>query len=74
MNLGALITISLVLGVAAWLFFLWTVKSGQYDDPEGPKYRMLDDDEEPPIPAPSERGASGECPADDARTAPKESP
>lgn len=45
MNLGALIAISLVLGAAAWLFFVWTVKSGQYDDPEGPKYRMLDDDD-----------------------------
>jgi cbb3-type cytochrome oxidase maturation protein len=44
-SLGSLIALSLVLGVAAWLFFLWTVKSGQYDDPEGPKYRMLDDDE-----------------------------
>jgi cbb3-type cytochrome oxidase maturation protein len=45
-DLGALILLSLALGVAAWLFFLWTVKSGQYEDPEGPKYRMLDDDED----------------------------
>jgi cbb3-type cytochrome oxidase maturation protein len=44
-SLGALIGLSLALGVAAWLFFLWSVKSGQYEDPEGPKYRMLDDDE-----------------------------
>jgi cbb3-type cytochrome oxidase maturation protein len=49
MSLGSLIALSLALGVAAWLFFLWTVRSGQYDDPEGPKYRMLDDDDgEPP--------------------------
>ncbi len=46
MDLTALILLSLALGVAAWLFFLWSVKSGQYDDPEGPKYRMLDDDDE----------------------------
>jgi cbb3-type cytochrome oxidase maturation protein len=46
MSLGLLIGLSLALGVAAWLFFMWTVKSGQYEDPEGPKYRMLDDDEE----------------------------
>ncbi len=45
MDLTFLILLSLALGVAAWLFFLWSVKSGQYDDPEGPKYRMLDDDE-----------------------------
>jgi cbb3-type cytochrome oxidase maturation protein len=47
-DLALLIVISLALGVAAFLFFLWTVRSGQYDDPEGPKYRMLEDDEEPP--------------------------
>lgn len=46
MSLGALIFLSLALGLAAWLFFLWTVRSGQYDDPEGPKYRMLEDDDE----------------------------
>jgi len=44
-SLGFLIAISLALGIAAWLGFLWSVKSGQYDDPEGPKYRMLDDDD-----------------------------
>jgi cbb3-type cytochrome oxidase maturation protein len=44
-SLGFLILLSLALGVAAWLFFMWTVKSGQYDDPEGPKHRMLEDDE-----------------------------
>jgi cbb3-type cytochrome oxidase maturation protein len=47
-SLGLLIGLSLALGVAAWLFFLWTVRSGQYEDPEGPKYRMLDDDEGAP--------------------------
>ncbi|MBI5101111.1 MAG: cbb3-type cytochrome oxidase assembly protein CcoS [Nitrospirae bacterium] len=41
-----LIFLSIILGIGAWLFFVWSVKSGQYDDPEGPKYRMLDDDEE----------------------------
>jgi len=40
-----LIFLALCLGLAAWLIFLWAVKSGQYDDMEGPKYRMLDDDE-----------------------------
>jgi cbb3-type cytochrome oxidase maturation protein len=45
-TLGFLIVISLVLGLAAWLGFLWSVRSGQFDDPEGPKYRMLEDDED----------------------------
>jgi len=55
MSLGTLIALSLALGVAAWLFFVWTVRSGQYDDPEGPKYRMLDDDEEEGSPTPAAR-------------------
>ena len=59
MELGLLIALSLALGLAAWLFFLGTVKSGQYDDPEGPKYRMLDDDEDEPP------GSGGEPPAAD---------
>ncbi len=45
MDLGGLILLSLGLGLAAWLFFMWTVKSGQYEDPEGAKYRMLEDDD-----------------------------
>jgi cbb3-type cytochrome oxidase maturation protein len=44
-SLGLLIAVSLGLGIAAWLAFLWSVRSGQYDDPEGPKYRMLDEDD-----------------------------
>lgn len=40
-----LIGITLATGVAAWLFFLWAVRSGQYDDVEGPKYRMLDEED-----------------------------
>ena len=28
------------------LGFRWSVRSGQYDDPEGPKYRMLEDEDE----------------------------
>jgi cbb3-type cytochrome oxidase maturation protein len=54
--LTGLILLSLALGLAAWLGFVWSVKSGQYDDPEGPKYRMLDDDDEqgPRKPGPPE--------------------
>jgi cbb3-type cytochrome oxidase maturation protein len=40
-----LIAVSLALGFAAWLLFLWAVKSDQYDDVERPKHRMLDDDD-----------------------------
>ncbi len=40
-----LIFLTACVGFAGWLIFLWAVKSGQFDDVEGPKYRMLDDDE-----------------------------
>jgi len=39
-----LIILSLFLGTGVWLFFVWAVKKGEFDDIEGPKYRMLDDD------------------------------
>lgn len=41
-----LILVAFLLGLAFWLVFIWSAKSGQYDDPEGPKYRMLEDEEE----------------------------
>lgn len=41
-----LIIIAFALGLGAWLIFIWATRSGQYDDAEGPKYRMLDDDDE----------------------------
>jgi cbb3-type cytochrome oxidase maturation protein len=40
-----LIFLALFIGIAAWLFFLWAAKSGQFEDMEGPKYRMLDDED-----------------------------
>ncbi len=46
-TLGFLILLSLSLGAGAWLLFVWSVKSGQYEDPEGPKYRMLEEDDPP---------------------------
>jgi cbb3-type cytochrome oxidase maturation protein len=41
-----LIFLMLCAGLAGWLFFLWAVKTGQYDDVERPKYRMLEDEED----------------------------
>ncbi len=58
-TLGFLIVLSLALGIGAWLLFLWSVRSGQYDDPEGPKYRMLDDDERPSPPRSDRPRADG---------------
>ena len=42
--LAYLIPISLSLGVLGLLAFLYTVKSSQYDDPEGDSRRILSDE------------------------------
>ncbi len=41
----------LVMGVAIWAF-IWAVKTGQFDDLEGPAHRILMDDDDPRIPRP----------------------
>ena len=63
-----LIPLAVVLmGVAIW-FFLWSVKSGQYDDLEGPAHRILMDDDDPLIPPPPERRRSSPPAQEQARS------
>ncbi|MDD3517142.1 MAG: cbb3-type cytochrome oxidase assembly protein CcoS [Chromatiales bacterium] len=45
-----LIPLALGLMVIVVLAFIWTVKTGQYDDLEGPAHRILMDDDDPLIP------------------------
>lgn len=56
--MGAL-SLTLLIGVLVMLIvvvaFVFTVKSGQYDDLEGPAYRILMDDDDPKIPANAEK-------------------
>lgn len=40
-----LIFLSFCIGTGVWLFFMYAVKKGEFDDIEGAKYRMLDDDD-----------------------------
>jgi len=40
----ALIILMFFVGLAGWFIFLWAIKSGQFDDIERPKHRMMDDD------------------------------
>ncbi|EMF81465.1 cytochrome oxidase maturation protein, cbb3-type [Leptospira weilii serovar Topaz str. LT2116] len=40
------IPMAMLIALGALIAFLWSLKSGQYEDIEGPKYRMLFDDEE----------------------------
>lgn len=49
----------LVLGVAVW-GFLWAVKTGQFDDMEGPAHRILMDDDDIRIPTRSPESSSKE--------------
>ena len=47
-----LIPIALCLGAVGLGAFLWSLKSGQYEDLDGAAERVLiDDDEEPPVQA-----------------------
>lgn len=39
--LAVLIPVSLLLGLGGLLGFWWTLKKGQYDDPEGDSQRIL---------------------------------
>lgn len=43
-----LIPISLVLVAFIALVLLWAVRSGQFEDMEGPAHRILMDDDQPP--------------------------
>jgi len=47
-----LLPLSLALGLVGLVAFLWTLKNNQYDDIEGSRYRILDDDDYP-LPATS---------------------
>ena len=40
-----LVPLALGLGLAGLLAFLWSLKSGQYDDLEGAALRVLEDDD-----------------------------
>jgi cbb3-type cytochrome oxidase maturation protein len=45
-----LIPISLIIMAIAIAVFLWAIRSGQFDDLEGPAHRILMDDDDPRIP------------------------
>ncbi|MEJ2309209.1 MAG: cbb3-type cytochrome oxidase assembly protein CcoS [Gammaproteobacteria bacterium] len=57
-----LIPLAVILMIVAVAFFMWTIKSGQYEDLEGPAHRILMDDDDPMIPRP---GKSKDSDADE---------
>ncbi len=52
-----LIPIALFLGLLGLAAFLWSLKSGQYDDLDGAAERILFDDDEDESPPPRQRSS-----------------
>jgi cbb3-type cytochrome oxidase maturation protein len=50
-SLYLLIPLSIVLVFVIAVIFWWSVRSGQFDDLEGPGYRVVSDDDTPPVEA-----------------------
>uniref|UniRef100_E6VE45 Cytochrome oxidase maturation protein, cbb3-type n=1 Tax=Rhodopseudomonas palustris (strain DX-1) TaxID=652103 RepID=E6VE45_RHOPX len=51
-----LVPLALALGLLGLIAFLWSLKSGQYDDLDGAAWRAIADDESP-LPPPAETPA-----------------
>lgn len=62
-TLYLLIPLSVVLVFLIGVGFWWSLRSGQFDDLEGPAYRVLMDDDRPPQEPPT----SGDTPPRSAR-------
>jgi cbb3-type cytochrome oxidase maturation protein len=45
-----LVPLSVVLVFLIGALFWWSLRSGQFDDLEGPAHRILQDEEGPPVP------------------------
>ena len=52
-----LVPLALALGLAGLIGFLWSLRSGQYDDLDGAAWRAIADDDEPVGERPSDRSA-----------------
>lgn len=70
-----LIPLSLVLVFVIAVFFWWSLRTNQYDDLDGPGYRILMDDDRADSPAVAEtsrKGASDRRESDTAASNPKD--
>jgi cbb3-type cytochrome oxidase maturation protein len=50
-----LVPLALMLGLAGLAAFLWSLRSGQYDDLDGAAWRAIADDDPPPSEASAQR-------------------
>lgn len=48
--IGMLIPVALFLGALGLVAFIWSIKSGQFDDLDGAAYRILINDDDRPAP------------------------
>lgn len=44
-----LMPIALLLGLTGLVAFMWSLRNGQFDDPDGAAMRILIDDEDEPV-------------------------
>lgn len=44
-----LIPVALILGLTGLMAFFWSLKNGQFDDPQGDASRILEDEDHPII-------------------------
>lgn len=61
-SLYLLIPLSVVLVFLIGVAFWWSVKNGQFDDMEGPAYRVLMDDDRPPGDVAAKQQTAGKNP------------
>jgi len=59
-----LIPLALVLVLIIGLALFWAIRSGQYEDMEGPAHRILMDDDDPLIPGNEPRPRTAKRPSD----------
>ena len=45
-----LIPVALLLGLTGLVAFLWSMRNGQFDDPDGAAMRILIEDQDQPVP------------------------
>lgn len=55
-----LIPIALLLGGLGLVAFVWTLRSGQFDDLDGSAARILDDGDDRPVEGPARERGTGE--------------
>ncbi len=58
----SLVPAMILLAVVAVAVFFWSARSGQYDDMEGPRHRILTDDDDPLLPESHKKYTASKAP------------